>query len=95
LKAESEKKLGGLHPLGKSYYLGVDVGSVSTNIVVIDENQSLCARLYLKTGGQPAQALKNGLTIIERELGKDVCIRAAGATEAEGSWPEYLSARML
>ncbi|GAV22327.1 acyl-CoA dehydratase activase [Carboxydothermus pertinax] len=45
----------------KGLYLGVDVGSVSTNLVVINENREILANLYLRTNGRPLTALKEGL----------------------------------
>ena len=62
------------------YYLGVDVGSVSTNLVLTDDSNSVCHKLYLKTGGHPIEAVKNGLQILIKKLGPDASIKAAGAT---------------
>jgi len=59
--------------LKTSYYLGIDVGSVSTNLVVINENDEIVEKLYLRTSGQPINALK-------KRLGKDVKIRGVGTT---------------
>ena len=39
-------------------YLGVDVGSVSTNLVVTDEQGEIVASLYIRTQGQPINALQ-------------------------------------
>lgn len=66
--------------MNETYYLGADVGSVSTNLVLINEHGSICHKLYLKTGGHPVETLKNGL----RELAGRACgsasIKAVGAT---------------
>lgn len=70
----------GTESLGKGYFLGVDVGSVSTNLVVIDEEQSICATRYLKTCGNPVEALKNGLSAISGQIGSGAIIKAAAAT---------------
>ncbi|KXZ39674.1 hypothetical protein SAMN05661008_00649 [Alkalithermobacter thermoalcaliphilus JW-YL-7 = DSM 7308] len=35
----------------KRVYLGIDVGSVSTNIVIIDENNEVIQKLYIRTMG--------------------------------------------
>ncbi len=47
----------------KKAYLGIDVGSVSTNIVAVDADDSLnildCQ--YIRTNGQPLNAVKEGL----------------------------------
>ncbi len=49
-------------------YLGIDVGSVSTNLVIIDENDNLLSSHYLRTRGQPIKAVQEGI----QEAGKDV-----------------------
>jgi len=66
--------------LKTSYYLGIDVGSVSTNLVVINENDEIVEKLYLRTSGQPINALKNGMKTLYQRLGKDVKIRGVGTT---------------
>lgn len=47
------------------YYLGVDVGSVSTDIVVMDKNLSVVERLYLRTMGKPIKAIQEGFKILK------------------------------
>jgi activator of 2-hydroxyglutaryl-CoA dehydratase len=42
-------------------YMGIDVGSVSTNLVVIDPEGQVLANLYLRTRGQPIQVVQEGL----------------------------------
>ncbi|MBD3259199.1 hypothetical protein GF371_01050, partial [Candidatus Woesearchaeota archaeon] len=42
-------------------YLGFDVGSVSTNVVAIDESNNLIARSYVSTGGRPINAIQMGM----------------------------------
>lgn len=64
----------------ENYYLGVDVGSVSTNLVVMDDHCSVCEKLYLKTSGRPIETLKDGLRSLSRSFGSGARIRAAGAT---------------
>jgi len=44
-----------------SGYLGVDVGSVSTNLVLIDEAGVLLEKIYLRTQGDPIGAVKEGM----------------------------------
>ena len=48
-------------------YLGIDVGSVSTNIVLLNEDQDVLNSLYLRTMGNPIKVLKEGLKQV-REL---------------------------
>lgn len=43
------------------YWLGIDIGSISTDLVLVDENSSVVESLYLKTKSRPAEAVKDGL----------------------------------
>jgi len=62
-----------------SYYLGIDVGSVSTNIVLIDENEAVKEALYLRTRGKPLKVLREGLKEIFQKYESDA-IGGVGAT---------------
>lgn len=42
------------------YWLGIDIGSISTDLVTIDNNGKIIENLYLKTGGKPIEAIKTG-----------------------------------
>ena len=55
--------------MSKGIFLGIDVGSVSTNVVVMDENKELLQKHYIRTHGRPIQAVKKGLESI-----KDFCL---------------------
>lgn len=61
-------------------YLGVDVGSISTNLVVIDEDRNVLAKRYLMTEGRPLEAVKRGLLEIGEEVGDIVEIVGSGTT---------------
>ncbi|MCX8044672.1 MAG: acyl-CoA dehydratase activase [Desulfobacterota bacterium] len=61
-------------------YLGVDVGSISTNIVVLDASGRVIARRYLMTAGRPIEAVRQGLAEIGAEIGDRVIVRAAATT---------------
>ncbi|MBN2466732.1 MAG: CoA activase, partial [Deltaproteobacteria bacterium] len=61
-------------------YLGLDVGSISTNLVVINENRRVLAKRYLMTTGRPIEAIKRGLREIGEELNGSIEIAGAGAT---------------
>ncbi|MGI6037086.1 MAG: acyl-CoA dehydratase activase [Limnochordia bacterium] len=62
-----------------SIYLGIDVGSVSTNLVVLDATGEVLATLYLRTSGRPIQALQEGLAELGREFGH-LKVRGVGTT---------------
>jgi predicted CoA-substrate-specific enzyme activase len=61
-------------------YLGVDVGSISTNLVAIDEKKNVLAKRYLMTEGRPLEAVKRGLDEISAEIGDVVEIIGVGTT---------------
>ena len=61
-------------------YLGIDVGSVSTNLAVIDEEGSVLCHRYLLTHGQPIRAVQEGLRKLSTLLPKDTEIRGVGTT---------------
>jgi predicted CoA-substrate-specific enzyme activase len=61
-------------------YLGIDVGSMSTNIVLIDEAGQVAARRYLLTAGRPLEAVRHGLAEIGQEVGDRVVVIGAGTT---------------
>ncbi|UCD64139.1 MAG: CoA activase [Candidatus Zixiibacteriota bacterium] len=61
-------------------YLGVDVGSLSTNLVLIDADHRVIARRYLMTEGRPIEAVRRGLREISEEVGDRVTVKAVGST---------------
>ena len=61
-------------------YLGIDIGSISTNLAVIDEHGRLFSKRYLMTAGRPIEAVKQGLTEIREEIGDKIEIVGVGTT---------------
>lgn len=61
-------------------YLGLDIGSLSTNVVLIDDENNVVARRYLPTASKPLDAIQKGLSEIFREVGDKVEVKAAGTT---------------
>ncbi|MBA4416345.1 MAG: CoA activase [Syntrophus sp. (in: bacteria)] len=61
-------------------FLGVDVGSISTNLVIIDEDKNVLAKRYLMTEGRPLEAVKGGLAEIGEEVGDKVEIIGVATT---------------
>ena len=61
-------------------FLGIDVGSVSTNLVVIDAEGRVLQEIYLRTDARPIEAVGNGLSDIHRTLGSRIRIRGVGTT---------------
>ena len=64
----------------KKCYLGIDVGSVSTNVVVMDADGNVLDTLYIRTQGKPIQALKQGLEEMRKKLKEEVQILGVGTT---------------
>jgi predicted CoA-substrate-specific enzyme activase len=61
-------------------YLGVDVGSISTNVVVIDREGRVLSKQYLMTAGRPLEAVREGLRLAGEETGRRVRIMGAATT---------------
>lgn len=70
----------GAVPPGSEVYLGLDVGSVSTDLVVLDAGGDLLTSVYLPTRGRPAEALREGLSVLSGRLGEGVRVLGCGAT---------------
>ncbi len=60
-------------------YLGIDVGSVSTNIVLLNAQSELVAKLYLRSQGDPVGSVQKGLSKILLSL-KEADIAGVGVT---------------
>lgn len=61
-------------------YLGIDIGSISTNLAVINETGQLISKRYLMTAGRPIDAVILGLKEIGEEVGSKVEILGVGTT---------------
>jgi predicted CoA-substrate-specific enzyme activase len=64
-------------------YIGVDTGSVSTNVVLLDENKQLLVKKYKKTNGKPIEVVRDTLYEIYWELKNfnvDVSVRGVCTT---------------
>ena len=61
-------------------YLGLDIGSLSTNVVLIDKEHRVVARRYLPTAGKPLEAIREGMIEIFDEVGEDIIVLASGTT---------------
>ena len=55
----------------KKAYLGIDIGSISTKGVVIDENNNIIASSYLYTEANPIKATKKVVKEIKQQLDLD------------------------
>jgi len=67
------------------FYAGLDVGSGTAKIAVLNENKEIIFWRYEKTYGQPIETAEKLLSEIEKEFGKDslstlICTGTAGKT---------------
>lgn len=61
-------------------YLGIDVGSVTTKLAVLDQNYKVLHSLYLRTRGKPLEVVQEGMRQIRQQLTGDVKITGVGTT---------------
>jgi len=61
-------------------FIGVDVGAVSTNIVLIDTGGRLVAKQYWYTRGEAVETVRAGLEEMARRVGPGVRVSGAGVT---------------
>ncbi len=61
-------------------YLGIDIGSVSTNLVVLDEAGEMVKEIYVKTEGRPVEVVNKGLSEIWEEMGPRLDILGVATT---------------
>jgi predicted CoA-substrate-specific enzyme activase len=62
-------------------YFGVDVGSVSSNFVLLDRSFKVIQKVYLRTRGNPVAAIKEGYRAIKNDIARPgLKIKAVGTT---------------
>lgn len=61
-------------------YLGVDIGSVSSNFVLIDQNGRVKKKVYIRTQGNPVKAIREGYLKVKEGIDTKIDIRGVGAT---------------
>lgn len=64
---------------GKELFLGLDVGSVSTDAVLIEAGGEIAARVYIMTRGKPLEAAARALGYFGKRFMKEQ-VRAVGVT---------------
>ena len=64
----------------KECFLGVDIGSISTKGVIIDENNNIIASSYIWTEGNPKEAVKKLINILKKELPNNYKLKGIGTT---------------
>jgi predicted CoA-substrate-specific enzyme activase len=61
-------------------YMGIDVGSVSTNFVVIDPDGAVMKEIYVKTDARPVEVVSAGLAEVFDEIGDHIDLLGVGTT---------------
>jgi predicted CoA-substrate-specific enzyme activase len=64
----------------QSVYLGIDVGSITTKVVLIDQDAQVVARRYWYTEGKPLEVMRDALFEVGQEIGKRVKVIGVGVT---------------
>jgi len=60
--------------------IGIDIGSTSTNIVLIDDKRNVISHRYLRTSGNPRKAVNTGMESILKEYEGRLKITSIGTT---------------
>jgi predicted CoA-substrate-specific enzyme activase len=61
-------------------WLGVDVGSVSTDFVVLDNAATVISSVYLPTRGRPVEVVREGLALLKERFRGGLHVLGCGAT---------------
>ena len=64
----------------KKGYLGIDIGSISTKGVIIDENNNILLSKYIWTEGNPITAVKKIINYFKDNISDDIKIVGVGTT---------------
>jgi predicted CoA-substrate-specific enzyme activase len=72
-------------------FLGVDVGSVSTNLALVDGGGQVLAGVYVPTSGRPVEAIREGYGVLKARCRGKLEVSGIGTT---GSG-RYLAGRLL
>ena len=62
----------------KDSYLGVDIGSISTKGVIIDDDNNIITSSYIWTEGNPIKAVRKLIDILKKDLPNNYQIKGIG-----------------
>lgn len=71
-------------------YLGIDVGSITTKMVVMDAGEEILSKVYLRNSGRPIEAIQQGMRNILAHLGKGISIEGVATTGSARHLAAYL-----
>ncbi len=66
--------------LGMNFFLGIDVGSLTTKIVAVDRTGTIIFHRYIRNEGGPIDAIQKGFNNLHDYFGEQVEITGIGAT---------------
>jgi predicted CoA-substrate-specific enzyme activase len=72
------------------HYLGIDVGSITTKLVLLGEDDRVLAKSYIRNSGRPIEAIQQGIEEILTQLGKSVPIDGVATTGSARHLAAYL-----
>ncbi len=61
-------------------YLGIDIGSISTKGVIIDDDNNIITSSYIWTEGNPQNAVRNLINNLKKDLPDKYVVRGIGTT---------------
>lgn len=64
----------------KEMYLGIDIGSVSINVVGIDDDKNILFKSYCRNQGEPIEIVKDVLSDLHREVCSEYQVSGIGVT---------------
>jgi len=72
------------------HYLGIDVGSITTKVVVLSESDEVLTKVYLRNSGRPIEAIQQGMERVVATLGEGVLIDGVATTGSARHLAGYL-----
>jgi len=73
-----------------SNYLGIDVGSITTKLVVLSGDDQFLAKSYIRNSGRPIEAIQQGVDEILAQLGETIPIDGVATTGSARHLAAYL-----
>jgi predicted CoA-substrate-specific enzyme activase len=77
-----------IHAMGN--YLGIDVGSITSKLVVLSERDQVLAKSYTRNSGRPIEAIQQGMEEILTQLGETIAINGVATTGSARHLAGYL-----
>lgn len=71
-------------------YLGIDVGSITTKMVMMSEDDGVLATLYLRNNGRPLETIQHGLKTLFARVGGGATIDGVATTGSARHLAAYL-----